>query len=62
MSYIPPQQIPLPIVLEDSNRSVSTHDSEMLQTTKEIKGELKKLNIHMGLINDLSIDNGDIDE
>lgn len=62
MSYIPPQQVQVPIVLEDSNRSVSTHDSEILQTNKDIKNELKKLNMHMGLVNDLCIDDGDIDE
>jgi hypothetical protein len=62
MSYIPPLADPIPIILENSNPSVSTHDEEMLQTTLEIKGELKKLNIHMGLINDMTIDNGDIDE
>ena len=39
MSYIPPLADPIPIVLENSNPSVSTHDEEILQTNKDIKNE-----------------------
>jgi hypothetical protein len=62
MSYIPERDDPIPIDTEGAKRSVSSHDEAILQVNQDIKSELQKLVFHMGLMNDLQIDDGDLDD
>lgn len=62
MSYIPPIAQPIPIDTIGAKASVSAHDEAILQVNQDMKDELKKLNFHLSLINDVQLDDGDFDE
>jgi hypothetical protein len=51
-----------PEVVEGVKRKVVSQDDETLLVLQDIRMQLKILNLHMSLINDVQIENGDIDE
>lgn len=50
-----------PEVIEGVKRKVVSQDDESLLVLQDIRTELKILNLHLSIINDMQIDDGDID-
>lgn len=51
-----------PEIVEGVKRKVVSQDDETLLVLQDIRTQLKILNLHMAMINDVHIENGDIDE